>query len=418
MPLIKRLLQRDTGSGIRPDLVDSNAPLPSSLPESAFLDILSALKPLPDFPQLLATVNEQGQTLLHLAVHLRYRELVQKLIHWGIDPNIRDVTGSTALHAAYLCDDPLVIGVLKTGGATPFILDELGRSPTEFMAAIPGTSGRGDPLAVREPSMDLLEERCRPPHPLIPLVTQDTLVKSMVRETRSSETHSGLSEAHKPIWGSSPQVRPPRRGQVQKERPAVEFKPDLKQLQHRYKERGVEVQADPPPPYASSPPSINSPRNLQVQSSEARRERPVHDASNSATDRRATRYSRYPHRPMKRPAVSFEPDVEKLQDRCRLAGADEQVVLLIGRIFSRGVTLSSLMGMMTAKELASYGFGSESGQAYVCFLRADRDARYRCRLCPRDTEMSWKHQRDVLRHLRRDHFGLAEECHIWCVSSQ
>ena len=132
MPLIQRLLQRDTGSGIQPGPVDSNARLPSSLPESAILGILSALRPLPEFPQLLATVNEQGQTLLHLAVHLRYRELVQKLIYWGIDPNVRDVNGSTALHAAYLCGDPFVLDVLKAGGSTPFVLDELGRSPTEL----------------------------------------------------------------------------------------------------------------------------------------------------------------------------------------------------------------------------------------------------------------------------------------------
>ena len=71
MSLIQRLLQRDAGPGVQP--VDSNAPLPSPLPESAILDILSALKPLPDFSQLLATVNEHSQTL-HLAVHLRYRE--------------------------------------------------------------------------------------------------------------------------------------------------------------------------------------------------------------------------------------------------------------------------------------------------------------------------------------------------------
>ena len=129
--------------------------LRSSLPESAFLDILSALKPLPEFPQLLATVNEQGQTLLHLAIHLRYRELVQKLIHWGIDLNARDVNGFTALHIGYLCDDALVIGFLEAERATPFVLDELGRSPTELAASISGANGittgkdeEMDPLAV------------------------------------------------------------------------------------------------------------------------------------------------------------------------------------------------------------------------------------------------------------------------------
>ena len=140
MPLIQRLLQQDAGPPVQPGPVDSNAPLPSSLPESAILAILSALEPLPDFSQLLATVNEQGQTLLHLAVHLRYRELVQKLISWGIDPNVRDVNGFTALHAAYLCGDPFVVDVLKARGSTTFILDELGRSPAALTTTIPRAS--------------------------------------------------------------------------------------------------------------------------------------------------------------------------------------------------------------------------------------------------------------------------------------
>jgi len=113
----------------------------SSLPESAFLDILSALEHLSDFPLLLATVNKQGQTLLHLAVHLRYRELVQKLVHRGIDLNIRDINGCTALHAAYLCNDPFVVGFLEAEGATPFVLDELGRSPTELAVTISSANG-------------------------------------------------------------------------------------------------------------------------------------------------------------------------------------------------------------------------------------------------------------------------------------
>jgi len=126
---------------IEPGPLDSNVSLHSSLPESAFLDILSALEPLPEFPRLLATMNEQGQTLLHLAIHLRYRDLAQKLIHWGIDLNVRDVNGFTALHIAHLCDDPLAVGFLDAAGATPFVLDELGRSPTELTASIPNANG-------------------------------------------------------------------------------------------------------------------------------------------------------------------------------------------------------------------------------------------------------------------------------------
>ena len=169
-------------------------------------------------------------------------------------------------------------------------------------------------------------------------------------------------------------------------------------------------QWNPPQACVSSLPS----RNSQVQSLEAR-ERPIHDPPNSAADCRArsARYSPYRRPQKKGPAVEFEPDVKQLQHRCKEAGAEEQAVLLIEKVFQREVKLASLTRKLTTKELASRQFGGESGQAYVCFLRVERDARNTCRLCPRGTEMSWKHRRDVLRHLRRDHFGLADKCPDW-----
>jgi hypothetical protein len=194
MPLIQRLLQRDAGSPgleVEPGPLDSNMSFRSSLPESAFLDIFSALGPLPDFPRLLATVNEQGQTLLHLAIHLRYRELVQKLIHWGIDVNVRDVNGSTALHAAYLCD-PHMVGFLEAAGATPLVLDELGRSPTELSASVSNDNGsttRRDeevvPLAVGY--INGPKERFRPPQRVIPAETQETVFGPAAENSHPSE---------------------------------------------------------------------------------------------------------------------------------------------------------------------------------------------------------------------------------------
>ena len=137
MPLIQGLLQQNVashGAGGQGDPDGSNTVLPSSLSESAFVDILSALEPLPDFNHRLAIVNEQGQTLLHLAVHLRYQTLVQKLIHWGIDLSVKDVNKSTALDAAYLCDDRSAIALLKQGRAEPFV----------FVEPAPTTSTDGD----------------------------------------------------------------------------------------------------------------------------------------------------------------------------------------------------------------------------------------------------------------------------------
>jgi ankyrin repeat protein len=195
MPLIQRLLRRAAGSPRpegEPGPLDSNMSLRSSLPESAFLDILSALSPLPDFPRLLTTANEHGQTLLHLAIHLRYRELVQKLVHWGIDPNVRDINGSTALHIGYLCDDPFVVGFVEAEGATPFVLDELGRSPSELAASVSScnySTTRRDEEMVPFPVgyINQPKEQCRSPDLAIPSETQETALGTAAEKGHSSE---------------------------------------------------------------------------------------------------------------------------------------------------------------------------------------------------------------------------------------
>ena len=179
------------------------------------------------------------------------------------------------------------------------------------------------------------------------------------------------------------------------------------------------IQSNLPQPYAPSPPSTHRPEGLQLRLQEARKDRLAHRTSPYAGDRQPTspRLLRYRRPQKKQPAVEFEPDIKKLQHRCRAAGADEEAVRLIERVFVDEVKLSSLTRKLSAKELASGQFGSELGQVYVGFLRAERDTRYTCRLCPRNTDMSWKHRRDALRHLRRDHFGLADKCD-WCVSAR
>jgi len=205
MPLIQRLLQRDTGSPrleIEPGPLDSNVSLHSSLPESAFLDILSALEPLPEFPRLLATTNEQGQTLLHLAIHLRYRELAQELIHWGIDLNVRDVNGFTALHTAHLCNYPLVVGFLEAAGATPFVLDELGRSPIELAASIPIangiTAGKDEVIPLVAGHINRSKEQSTIPDRAIPAKTQVTACGPAAERGHPSE-YTILCHTHNQI---------------------------------------------------------------------------------------------------------------------------------------------------------------------------------------------------------------------------
>ena len=99
------------------------------LPASAFLEILSAISSVPDLLKRLSTVNEYGRLLLHLAVHLRYRQPVQQLVDWGVGLDVQGISGFTALHCAYLCEGDLVVKVLQRSGASLSVFDELGRLP-------------------------------------------------------------------------------------------------------------------------------------------------------------------------------------------------------------------------------------------------------------------------------------------------
>jgi hypothetical protein len=137
-------------------------------------------------------------------------------------------------------------------------------------------------------------------------------------------------------------------------------------------------------------------------------------------------YNREPRRRTRMPAVKLEPDASKLRQRCSRDGGDPEAIELIPRIFSGGVTLSALTRQRTAEEVASGTFGQGPGQVYLILLgtvpteqsgSGTIGFRYRCRLCPDSAKVTtWKHERDVLRHLRKYHFGLANKCERWCVS--
>jgi hypothetical protein len=74
--------------------------------------------------------------------------------------------------------------------------------------------------------------------------------------------------------------------------------------------------------------------------------------------------------------------------------------------------------LLTDAEVETKEFGVETGRVYIAFLETvdeeeGVEPRYVCRLC--HSEQTWKHHRDALRHLRRDHFGLADVCDQWYV---
>ena len=86
----------------------------------------------PNWRQIVSTCNDYGQTLAHIAVTFGYFRLLQHLISWQIDLDAVDNTGLTALHYAYLFQQDECAKSLIHSGVDQFILDDLGRSPSDL----------------------------------------------------------------------------------------------------------------------------------------------------------------------------------------------------------------------------------------------------------------------------------------------
>jgi hypothetical protein len=109
------------------------------------LRFLTSLSHTPNWKRTVSLVNEYHQTLAHLAVHLRYIALLEKVAQWGIDVDVQDVNGFTALHCAYLCGDLDSVGILKDYGAAEDIEDNLGRRPLDMYIPSTDDLGKGSP---------------------------------------------------------------------------------------------------------------------------------------------------------------------------------------------------------------------------------------------------------------------------------
>lgn len=96
-------------------------------------------------------------------------------------------------------------------------------------------------------------------------------------------------------------------------------------------------------------------------------------------------------------------------------GGELAAINLLRAIFTDGISTNALTRCMTRDEARKYNHGAP-GQIFRAFLRIDEKERFRCRLCAIGAdEEGWKHARDALRHLRRDHFGLGTRCDRWLV---
>ena len=109
------------------------------------LRFLASLADTPSWENTISLVNEHHQTLAHLAVLFRYTTLLNSVAQWGIDVDVQDVNGFTALHCAYLCGDLDSVEVLKSYGADEDIEDNLGRRPLDMYIPSTNDLGRGSP---------------------------------------------------------------------------------------------------------------------------------------------------------------------------------------------------------------------------------------------------------------------------------
>jgi hypothetical protein len=86
----------------------------------------------PNWKQTISSCNDYGQTMAHISVTLGYLRLLRHLFTWEIDLNVVDCMGLTALHYAHLFKQEECAKFLIQSGVDQFILDDLGRSPSDL----------------------------------------------------------------------------------------------------------------------------------------------------------------------------------------------------------------------------------------------------------------------------------------------
>ena len=129
-------------------------------------------------------------------------------------------------------------------------------------------------------------------------------------------------------------------------------------------------------------------------------------------------YDNIVYRKTRRPPAAYSPDITVVAESCRADGGEEHAIALLPDIFSNEITEKMLTRKLTREEARKRHNGA-SGQVYRMLLRSDEAGRFHCRLCSVGTNQNgWKHARDVLRHLKRDHFGLVHVCQRWLVQAR
>ena len=120
--------------------------------------------------------------------------------------------------------------------------------------------------------------------------------------------------------------------------------------------------------------------------------------------------------PGRKPAAEYESDPIKLEALCQLRGGTEFACQWIPRVFKGGVTLEALLCRLKLTEIESMNFqgGFKPSLAYDGFLQM-AEGGFECCLCAVGKRIWWRNKKDAVRHFRKFHFGLADECNTWYV---
>lgn len=175
------------------------APISANEMENLAFRFLMSLVGSPNWRDTISYVNGHHQTLGHLAVLFRYTALLEKLVEWGVDLDVQDLNGFTALHCAYLCKEWECVRILRCAGADEVLEDNLGRLPVDIYsprtgytrASTPSSDGTSSPARISSEGEDDWENI--PGDPLHPsgLEVPGVVKGQPASEAHTSDSHSG-----------------------------------------------------------------------------------------------------------------------------------------------------------------------------------------------------------------------------------
>jgi hypothetical protein len=139
---------------------------------------------------------------------------------------------------------------------------------------------------------------------------------------------------------------------------------------------------------------------------------PTRQQSSNRTRRPALQ--RLYDRPGKKPAVTRELSVPRLQELSRQRGGQDFAIAWIAKAFSDEVTAGALTRALLEEEInaVDYDHGFRLSRVYDGFLEKVGD-RFACGLCPEGKKANWKNKKDAVRHFKKFHFGIGETCGTW-----